>query len=267
MVARFAGKVAVVSGSSAEPSIGRSTARRLAAEGAGVVINGRSQPELDATEKAFRDEGFDVAAVLGSASDDATIRDLVTTALDRFGHLDLLVCTLGGAPYNGPWDGLTEDAYLDTVGRNTWPTFALVREAARKGFHDGGAVVTVSSGSPKKTTPNMLAYAAAKSALNAMTRTLARDLGARRIRVNAVAPGLTRTRATASLWELDPNVAGHSVLPRATEADDIAGAATFLLSEDAAAITGVVLDVDGGDHLVSGGWSPFAPGEIGDRMR
>ncbi|MBO0731945.1 MAG: SDR family oxidoreductase [Acidimicrobiaceae bacterium] len=257
--ARFAGKVAVVSGSSADPSIGRATALRLAAEGAAVVINGRSRPELDAAEKAFRDHGFDVAAVLGSASEDTTINDLVTTALDRFGRLDLLVCTLGGTSYNGPWDELSREVFLETVSRNTWPTFALIREAARRGFHDGGAVVTVSSGSPKKTTPAMLAYAAAKSSLNAMTRTLARDLGARRIRVNAVAPGLTRTRATASLWAQDPDVAGHSVLPRATEADDIAGAATFLLSADAAAITGVVLDVDGGDHLLGGGWSPFAP--------
>jgi NAD(P)-dependent dehydrogenase (short-subunit alcohol dehydrogenase family) len=121
-------------------------------------------------------------------------------------------------------------------------------------------VVNISSGSPRKTTPSMVAYAAAKAALNALTRTMAADLAARGVRVNAVSPGLTRTTGTRSHWEADGGRAAGAqlLLGRLTEAEDIAAAAVFLLSGDARQITGVVLDVDGGNHLGAGGWSPLA---------
>jgi 3-oxoacyl-[acyl-carrier protein] reductase len=260
---RFEGRVAIVTGSSANPSIGRSTARRLAREGAAVVINGRDQAQLTATEKEMRDEGLTVAAVAGSAESDDLPARLVDAALDGFGRVDLLANTVGGAPYNGPWEKLDRETLLATVSLNTWPTLALIQEAERRGLGDGGgAVVNISSGSPKKTTPAMLSYAAAKSALNAMTRTLARDLGPRNVRVNAVAPGLTRTTATRNLWETDDGAAAgrNLVLGRLTDAEDIANAVVFLLSDEAASITGVIIDVDGGNHLESG-WSPFAPGQ------
>ena len=259
---RFEGRVAIVTGSSANPSIGRSTARRLAREGAAVVINGRDHAQLTATEKELRDEGLNVVAVEGSAESEGLPARLVDAALESFGRVDLLANTVGGAPYNGPWEDLDRETLLATVSLNTWPTLALIQEAVRRGLADGsGAVVNISSGSPNKTTPAMLSYAAAKAALNTMTRTLARDLGPRAIRVNAVAPGLTRTTATRAMWERDGGAAAgqNLVLGRLTDAEDIANAAVFLLSDEAAAITGVVIDVDGGNHLVSGGWSPFAP--------
>jgi 3-oxoacyl-[acyl-carrier protein] reductase len=263
---RFEGKVAIVSGSSANPSIGRSTARRLAREGAAVVINGRSAEQLSAAEKEMRDEGLAVAAVNGSAEDDALASRLVDAALDNFGRLDLVANTVGGARYSGPWEELDRATLLDTFSLNTWPALALVQEAVRRGLGEGGAVVNISSGSPKKTTPAMLSYAAAKAALNAMTRTLARDLGPRGTRVNGVAPGLTRTTATRNFWEGDGGAsAGRNlVLGRLPDAEDIANAVVFLLSDEAAAITGIVVDVDGGDHLMSSsGWSPFAPAPPG----
>ncbi len=126
-------------------------------------------------------------------------------------------------------------------------------------------MVNISSGSPKKTTPSMAAYAAAKSALNALTRTLANDLGARGVRVNAVSPGLTRTEATRPMWESDDGRAAGAnlLLGRMTEPDDVAAAVAFLLSDEAASITGVLLDVDAGNHVSTGTWSPFSPSEIG----
>ena len=104
----------------------------------------------------------------------------------------------------------------------------------------------------------MVSYAAAKAALNAMTRTIAADLADRGVRVNAVSPGLVRTRATRAIWEADAGAAAGSGLPlgRLTEAEDIAAAVCFLLSDDARQITGVTLDVDGGNHL-SKGWTPI----------
>jgi NAD(P)-dependent dehydrogenase (short-subunit alcohol dehydrogenase family) len=261
---RFAGKVAIVTGSSADPSIGRSCAARLAREGASVVINGRSVDRLATAEKALRDEGLAVAAVPGSLDDDNTMAALVDAALDNFGAVDLLVNTVGGAPFPGRvWD-MDREHLVGTLALNTWPTVALVKEAMARGLADGGggAVVNISSGSPNKTTASMAAYAAAKAALNTLTRTMAADAGRQGVRVNAVSPGLTATSATRSFWESDGGAAAgaHLVLGRLTTADDIAAAACFLLSDDARQITGVVIDVDGGNHLQGGGWSPFAAG-------
>ena len=104
----------------------------------------------------------------------------------------------------------------------------------------------------------MLSYAAAKAALNTMTRTIAADL-AGRVRVNAVSPGLVRTTATRQIWEADGGAAAGANIPvgRLTEPDDVAAAVCFLLSDEARQITGITLDVDGGNHLRSGGWSPI----------
>ncbi len=148
---------------------------------------------------------------------------------------------------------------MTTLRLNTWPALALIRAALAEGLGDnGGAVVLISSGSPHKTTSAMVAYASAKAALNAMTRTVAADLAARGVRVNAVSPGLVRTTATRPMWEADDGRAAGSALPlgRLTESEDIAAAVCFLLSDDARQITGVNVDVDGGNHI-SRGWTPI----------
>jgi NAD(P)-dependent dehydrogenase (short-subunit alcohol dehydrogenase family) len=258
---RFEGKVAIVTGSSHDPSIGRSTATRLASEGASVIINGRSDEPLRATERDLRAAGFEVTAIGGSMEDEETSARLAGTAAERYGRLDAVVNTVGGTRYQGSPREIDRAAYLETVELNTWSSIALVQQALRAGLADaGGAVVNVSSGTVNKTTPSMIAYAAAKAALNAVTRTLARDLGPSGVRVNAVAPGLTKTSATRAMWEADDGASAGSnlVLGRLTTADDIANACVFLLSDEAASITGVVIDVDGGNHLQSGGWTPMA---------
>jgi NAD(P)-dependent dehydrogenase (short-subunit alcohol dehydrogenase family) len=263
---RFAGKVAIVTGASTDPGIGTASARRLAGEGASVVINARGEARLQATERMLLDEGLDVVAWPGSAADPEVPGLLVDLAVERFGRIDLLVNAVGGVPFVGSALDLGRDDLLATVGLNTWPALSLIQAAMARGLADGGgAVVNISSGSPLKTTPSMAAYAAAKSALNALTRTLANDLGARGVRVNAVSPGLTRTEATRDMWIDDGGRAAgrHILLGRLTEADDIAAAVAFLLSDEASSITGVLLDVDGGNHVDTGSWSPFSPGAIG----
>ena len=257
---RFQDKVAIVTGSSLDPSIGRSTATRLAREGASVIINGRSEEPLRAAEVELRDAGLEVVAVASSLQDDATSTRLVGAAVDRYGRLDAVVNTVGGTRFQGSPREIDRSSYLKTVELNTWGTIALVQQALHGGLADGGgAVVNVSSGTVNKTTPSMIAYAAAKAALNAVTRTLARDLGPLGVRVNAVAPGLTKTSGTRSMWAADDGAAieRNLVLGRLTTADDIANACVFLLSDEAAAITGVVIDVDGGNHLQGGGWTPM----------
>jgi 3-oxoacyl-[acyl-carrier protein] reductase len=263
---RFEGKVAVVTGASTDPGIGTATARRLGREGASVVINARTEARLRETEKTLVGEGLTVVAVPGSADDPAVPARLVDVALGEFGRIDLLANTVGGAPSPSTPLTLDRDLLLETVALNTWPALSLIQEAMRRGLADGGgAIVNISSGSPNKTTPAMIAYAAAKAALNTMTRTLANDLGRKGVRVNAVSPGLTKTVATTAMWQDDGGEAAGSnlLLGRLTEADDIAAAVAFLLSDDARAVTGVIIDVDGGNHVSSGGWSPYSASAIG----
>jgi NAD(P)-dependent dehydrogenase (short-subunit alcohol dehydrogenase family) len=258
-VQRFSGRVAVVTGSTADPSIGRSCAFRLAREGASVVVNGRDEDRVAATEAALRAEGLAGVGVVGSMDTEPAVAMLTDRAVESFGRIDLIVNTVGGAPYPLSFDTITEAQLLETVRLNTWPAVALIRAALDRGLGDNaGSVVNISSGSPRKTTSAMVAYAAAKAALNAMTRTMAADLAGRGVRVNAVSPGLVRTMATRPMWKSDDGAAAGSNLPlgRLTEADDIAGAVCFLLSDDARQITGITLDVDGGNHL-SSGWTPI----------
>jgi NAD(P)-dependent dehydrogenase (short-subunit alcohol dehydrogenase family) len=207
-----------------------------------------------------------VVACPGAADEESVPGMLVETALSRFGRIDLLVNAVGAASFVGSALSMNRSDFLGTVAINTWPAVSLIQQAMASGLAEGGgAVVNISSGSPKKTTPSMAAYAAAKSALNALTRTLANDLGARGVRVNAVSPGLTRTDATRSMWESDDGRAAGAnlLLGRMTEADDVAAAVAFLLSDEAASITGVLLDVDAGNHVSTGSWSPFSPSAIG----
>jgi glucose 1-dehydrogenase len=256
---RFSGRVAVVTGSTADPSIGRSCALRLAREGASVVINGRDGERVAAAEAGFRTEGLSAVGIPGSMDSEAAVALLTDRAMEAFGRIDLLVSTVGGAPHPLSFDAISEEQLLETFRLNTWPTLALIRAALARGLdHNDGSVVTISSGSPRKTTSSMVSYAAAKAALNAMTRTVAADLAGRGVRLNAVSPGLVRTTATRPMWKADDGAAAGSALPlgRLTEAEDIAAAVCFLLSEDARQITGITLDVDGGNHL-SSGWTPI----------
>ena len=256
---QFSGRVAVVTGSTADPSIGRSCALRLARGGASVVINGRDAGRVASAEAAMRAEGLRVIGVVGSMDTEAGVSVLAEQAIDSFGRIDLVVSTVGGAPHPLSFDTISEEQLLETIRLNTWPTIALIRAALDRGLGDNaGSVVTISSGSPHKTTSAMVSYASAKAALNAMTRTIAADLAPRGVRVNAVSPGLVRTTATRPVWQSDMGEAAGSALPlgRLTEAEDIAAAVCFLLSEDARQITGITLDVDGGNHL-GRGWTPI----------
>jgi 3-oxoacyl-[acyl-carrier protein] reductase len=258
---RFEGKVAIVTGSTSDPSIGRSCARQLVGEGAAVVVNGRSPEAVRATEQALRDDGHQVVGVAGAMEDDGMAERLIAAAIDNFGRIDHIVNTVGGSRYQGSFRTMDRGAFLDTVELNTWPSVALVQVALDHGLAaNRGAVVLVSSGTVHLTTPTMVAYKAAKSALNALTATLARDLAGSSVRVNAVAPGLTITSATSSLLEsgFAAQAGAEHPLGRLPHADDIADVALFLLSDAASMVTGQIIDVDAGAHLI-GGWSPYTP--------
>ena len=135
---------------------------------------------MASTEAAFRAEGLGVVGVVGSMDTEAAVALLTDRAIEAFGRIDLLVSTVGGAPHPLSFDAISEEQLLETFRLNTWPTLALIRAALARGLGDNaGSVVTISSGSPRKTTSAMVSYAAAKAALNAMTRTIAADLAGR----------------------------------------------------------------------------------------
>lgn len=249
---RFDGKVAIVAGSSR--GIGLATARRLAEGGAQVVLNARHDDELATAVDALRAEGLAATGVAANLSAPETPDRLVDAAISTFGRVDLLVNNVGISPYIGPLHQVERDPFVHTMVVNTWAAVGLVKTAMAAGLADGGgSVVSISAIGSRRVSSVSAPYTASKAALEALTRSLAQELGPLGVRVNAVAPGLVMTRISRLLWEDGRGeiVARRVPLRRLGRPEDIAAAISFLLSDDASWITGVVLDVDGGSLVSS----------------
>jgi NAD(P)-dependent dehydrogenase (short-subunit alcohol dehydrogenase family) len=248
---RFAGRVAIATGSSR--GIGYAVAARLVSEGASVVVNGRKAPELETAAKELDGGSGRVAALAGNLADERVPRDLAATAIERFGRIDFVVNNVGLSPEYGPLLDAQAASFSKTMVANTWTPVAVVQEAMRVGLdRAGSAVVNISTIASRQVHPFAGVYASSKAALEVLTRVLAREVGTRGVRVNAVAPGMIRTRFTEAIRSDGREDHERRLLPlqRLGEPEDVASAVCFLLSDDAAWITGVTLDVDGGRLLV-----------------
>ena len=248
---RFADRVAVVTGSA--HGIGRGVAERLHAEGARIVV-----ADNDLQVGAERAAALN-AARPGSARFVPTdvrhldqVRAMIARTLEHFGRLDVLVANAGIHALE-PFLAEDDAAWQDVLGVNLTGGYHCVREGARAMQPGGSIVVTASTNSFWMET-HMAAYNVSKAGLAGLVRSAALDLAPRGIRVNAVAPGLIRTRLTRGVTD-DPAHAAEYLrtipLQRFGEPADVAAAAAFLASDDAAWITGVLLLVDGGQTLGS----------------
>ena len=244
------GKVALVTGASR--GIGLAIAQRLVEEGARVCVTARNPEALDEAVTALG--GADHAiGIAGKADDPEHREDAVRRTVEAFGSLDLLVNNAGINPVAGPLIDFDIGAARKTVEVNALGALAWTQAAYRGWMKEhGGAVVNISSVSGVKPAPMIGMYGASKAMLISLTETLAVELGPT-IRVNAVAPAIVKTAFAGPLFEgREDEVASSYPLKRLGVPEDVAGAVTFLLSDDAAWLTGQTITLDGGVTLAGG---------------
>ncbi|MFC9328594.1 SDR family oxidoreductase [Kitasatospora sp. NPDC057015] len=250
MVHSFKGQVAVVTGASR--GIGLGIARELVSRGARVCVTARG---AEALADAVQDLGGPEVAigVAGKADDPAHQEEAVARTVEAFGRLDHLVNNTGINPAYGPVLGTDDAVAAKILAVNVLAPLAWTRRAhaAWMGEH-GGSVVNVASIAGIRSSEGIGMYGVSKAALIRLTMELAADLGPG-IRVNAVAPAVVKTKFAQALYEgREEQVAAAYPLGRLGVPEDVAGAVAFLLSSDAAWITGQTLVVDGGVTLGGG---------------
>ena len=249
-MSRFAGKTAIVTGASR--GIGLAIAERLVADGARVVITARKKEALDEAVSHLGGPGV-ALGVVGPAGDADHQAHTVRQAIEIFGSVDLLVNNTGINPVYGPLVDLDLDAARKIVEVNCIAAVSWVQHVHRAWMKEhGGAIVNVSSLSSIRTAPGIGFYGASKAMLNSLTELMAVELGPD-IRVNGIAPAVVKTRFATKLYEdREDEVAAAYPLKRLGIPEDIGSVVAFLLSDDAAWLTGQTVVVDGGVSLQAG---------------
>ncbi|WP_433352426.1 SDR family oxidoreductase [Micromonospora saelicesensis] len=244
---RLAGRVAIVTGASR--GIGLAIAQRLVAEGARVGLTAR-RPEGLTEAVATLGGPAHALAVPGRADDPEHRVAAVSQVSAAFGPVDLLVNNTGINPVHGPLVELDLAAARKILDVNVVAALGWVQEVCAAGMSErGGCVVNVSSIASLGPSPGIGCYGVSKAALNHLTASLAVELGPT-VRVNAVAPGVVKTRFAAALYDgREAEVAARYPLGRLGLPSDVAGAVAFLASDDASWITGQTIVCDGGVSL------------------
>ncbi|MCK6552813.1 glucose 1-dehydrogenase [Myxococcota bacterium] len=242
-------KVAIVTGASR--GIGESMARGLAAHGAKVVIAARKLEGLEAVAQSIRDAGGDALAVACHTGKESDVDALVKAALDRHGKIDVLVNNAATNPYFGPMLDIEWGAFDKTFEVNVKGYFMLARAVARHLVEREapGSIINVSSVAGIQGAPLQGVYGMTKAAVISMTKTLAIELGARGVRVNAIAPGFIDTRFSSALTgsdEIVKTILSRTPLNRIGQPEDLAGLAIYLASDASSFVTGATFLADGG---------------------
>jgi NAD(P)-dependent dehydrogenase (short-subunit alcohol dehydrogenase family) len=243
-VGTLEGRTALVTGASR--GIGLAIARSLVARGARVVVTGRKPDALAEAVTALGGPGVAVG-VAGNAGDAEHRAEAVRTAVDTFGSLEVLVGNVGINPVYGPLVDLPLDGFRKILDTNVVGTLGLVQEAWRAWMAEhGGSVLVVASVAGLKASPMIGGYGVSKAALVNLVTQLAVELGPR-VRVNAVAPAVVRTRFAGALYEgREAEAAAQYPVGRLGEPEDVGEAAAYLLGDGAGWVTGQTLVLDGG---------------------
>ena len=242
------GKVAIVTGAS--KGIGASIAKHLAESGAAVVVNYASSKEgADRVVGEIEGKGGRAVAVQADMAKADDVERLFSDSKTAFGRLDIVVNNAGVYEFM-PLEQVTEAHFHRQFDVNVLGLILAAKEAVKHFGAEGGSIVNISSVVSTAAPPNASVYSATKAAVDAVTRSLSKELGPRRIRVNAINPGMVETEGfkTAGLEgsDLRKQVEAQTPLGRIGQPQDIAPAAVFLASEDAAWITGETLHISGG---------------------
>ncbi|MCW8133552.1 MAG: glucose 1-dehydrogenase [Planctomycetota bacterium] len=250
MSKKLEGKVAVVTGAS--KGIGAAIALHLAEEGAAVVVNYASSKEgAERVVAEIKGNGGKAVAVQANLAQEADIRRLFAETQQAFGRLDILVNNAGVYQF-APLQEVTADLFHKQFNVNVLGLLLASQEAAKRFGPEGGSIVNVSSVVATASFANSSIYSATKAAVDSITRTLASELGPKKIRVNAVAPGMVETEGlhSAGFAESDfrKQIETATPLGRIGQPRDISGAVVYFASDDSAWTTGQSLKISGGNN-------------------
>ena len=245
---KLEGKVAVVTGAS--KGIGADIAKHLAAEGTAVVVNYSSSKEgADRVVDEITKRGGKAVAVQANVARKSEVERLFSAAKKAFDKVDILVNNAGVYDWS-PIEEITEEQFHKHFDVNVLGLLLATQEAVKQFDSAGGNIINISSTVTSLTPPNSSVYTGTKGAVDAITRTLAKELGPRNIRVNAINPGMVETEGVIAAGfnegELRKGIEAQTPLGRIGQPDDIAPAAVFLASSEARYITGETLRIAGG---------------------
>jgi 3-oxoacyl-[acyl-carrier protein] reductase len=246
-MSKLNGKVAIVTGAS--KGIGAAIAKSLAAAGASVVVNYASSKE--GAEKVVADitkAGGKAVAVKGDVSKAAEAKGIVDAAITHYGKLDVLVNNSGVYAFS-PLEDITEEEFHRQFNINVLGLL-LTTQAASKHLGEGSSIINIGSVVSRITPPGSAIYTGTKGAVDAITGVLSRELGPRKIRVNALNPGMVETEGSRSAGfigsDFESGTVAQTPLGRIGQPNDIASIAVFLASDDSAWLTGEQLLAGGG---------------------
>jgi 3-oxoacyl-[acyl-carrier protein] reductase len=245
-MSKLKGKVAVVTGAS--KGIGAAIAKSLAAEGAAVVVNySSSKAGADTVVAGILESGGEAVAVRGDISQSADAQGVIDAAIEHFGRLDILVNNSGVYGF-APIENVTEEDFHRHFNTNVLGLL-LTTQAAVKHLREGSSIINIGSVVTRVTPPGSAVYSGTKGAVDAITGVLSRELGPRKIRVNALNPGMVETEGTRTAGfigsEFEAGTVAQTPLGRLGQPSDIASIAVFLASDDSHWLTG--------EHLLAGG--------------